>query len=105
MQQDTIRRQECTVEMARASTFVARPDRDLVSVSRVSRPFLRVSVLKVSGLVSASRATSFETLNIAKKWFRPSKISAIQRFLFVVFAGKKHPKQARKYQKFEKNST
>jgi len=44
--------------------------RDLVSVSRlVLRPFLRVSVSKVSGL---------ETLNIAKNWF--IKISIIKRF-------------------------
>ena len=47
-------------------------------------PFLRVSVSKVSGL---------ETLNVAKKWF--IKISVIQIFLFVVFAGKKQPKHAR----------
>jgi len=38
--------------------------------------------------------TGLETLNIAKKWF--SKISIIERFLFVAFAGKKQPKQARK---------
>jgi len=41
-------------------------------------PFLRVSVSKTTGL---------ETLNVVKKWH--SKIYIIQRFLFVVFAGKK----------------
>jgi len=41
-------------------------------------PFLRVSVSKFSGLDSVSKATSLETLNIAKKLF--SKISTIQRF-------------------------
>jgi len=38
--------------------------------------------------------TGLETLNIAKKWL--SKISIIQRFLFVVFEGKKQPKRVRK---------
>jgi len=54
-------------------------------------PFLRVSVSKVSGL---------ETLNIAKKWC--SKISIIQRFLFVVFAGKKQSKQVGKVPEIRK---
>jgi len=57
-------------------------------------PFLRVSALKVSGLVSVSKATGLETLIIAKK--RYSKISIIQRFLFVVVAGKKQPQQVGK---------
>ena len=75
--------------------------RDLVSVSRwVSWPILRVSVSKVSGLISVSKDTGRETLNIANKWFR--KISIIQRFLFVIFAGKKQPKQVGKFQKLEK---
>ena len=65
--------------------------RDVVSVSR---PSLRVSVSKVLGVVSVSMATGLETLKIAKKSF--SKISIIQRILFVTFAGKKQPKQARK---------
>ena len=47
--------------------------------------FLPVPVSKVSGL---------ETLNIAKKWF--IKVCIIQRFLFVVFVGKKQPKHVRK---------
>jgi len=38
-------------------------------------PFMPVSVSKVSGLVSVSKATGLETLNMAKKWF--SKISII----------------------------
>jgi len=41
-------------------------------------PFLRVSVLKVSGLVSILKVSGLETLNIAKKWF--IKIFKIQRF-------------------------
>jgi len=65
-------------------------------------PFLRVSVSKVSGPVSVWKATGLETLNIAKTWF--SKASILQRFLFVVFADKKQPKQVGKCQKIEKNS-
>jgi len=53
-------------------------------------PFLRVPVSKVLGLVTVSRVSGLETLNIAKKWF--IKISIIQIFFFVVFAGKKQPK-------------
>jgi len=45
-------------------------------------------------LVLVSMATGLETLNIAKKWL--SKISIIQRFLLVAFAGKKQPKKVRK---------
>jgi len=41
-----------------------------------------------------SMATDLETLNIAKKWL--SKISTIQRFLLVAFAGIKQPKKVRK---------
>ena len=41
-------------------------------------------------LVLVSMATGLETSNIAKKWL--SKISMIQRFLFVAFAGNKQPK-------------
>jgi len=41
-----------------------------------------------------SMATGLETLNIAKIWL--SKISIIQRFLFVAFAGKKQPKKDQK---------
>jgi len=46
-------------------------------------PFLRVSisVSKVSGLVSISKATGLETLNIVKKWY--NKISITQQILFV----------------------
>ena len=46
-------------------------------------PFLRVSVsvLTVSGLVSVSKATGLETLNVAKTWY--SKISITQQLLFV----------------------
>ena len=56
---------------------------------------MRVSVSKVSG---------FETLSIAKKWC--IKISIIQLFLFVVFAGQKQPKQknARNLKKFQVRS-
>jgi len=55
--------------------------RDLVSVTRrVSRPIFVSLGLK--------------TLNIAKKWNK--KISIIQQFLFVVFVGKKQPKQVGK---------
>jgi len=59
-------------------------------------PFLRVSVSKVSSLVSVSvlKATGLETLNIANKCY--SKFSIYQKFLFLVFAGKKHPKQVGK---------
>jgi len=66
-------------------------------------PFLQVSVsvLKVSGLVLASKVSALDTLNIAKKCF--IKIYIIQRFLFVVFAGKKQPKDVAKCQKFAKN--
>jgi len=53
--------------------------------------FLRVSVSKISGFVSVSKVSGLETLNIAKKWF--IKISIIQSFLFVAFAGKKQSKQ------------
>jgi len=49
--------------------------------------FLRVSVPKA--------------LNIAKKWL--SKISIFQRFLFVVFAGKKQPKHVGKRPEIKKN--
>ena len=67
--------------------------RDLVSVSR---PILRVSVLvsKDSGLVSVSKVSGLETLNIAKKCF--IKIFIIQTFMFVVFSGKKQPKHVGK---------
>jgi len=41
-------------------------------------PFLRVSISKVSGLVSVSNATGLETLNIAKKSY--SKITFFQRY-------------------------
>ena len=41
-------------------------------------------------LVLVLMATGLESLNIAKKWL--SKISMIQRFLFVAFAGNKQPK-------------
>jgi len=61
--------------------------RDLVSVSR---PILRISVSKVSSLVSISKAAGLETLNISKKCH--SKISITQQLLFVVFAAKKQPK-------------
>ena len=46
-------------------------------------PFLRVSmsVSKVSGLVSISKATGLETLNIVKNWY--NKISTTQQILFV----------------------
>ena len=64
---------------------------DLVSVSRrASRPVLQVLVSNVSGLVSVSKVSGLETLNITNKWF--ITISIIQRFSFVVFAGKKQPK-------------
>jgi len=73
--------------------------------SRSRDPFLRVSVSKVSGLdsVLVSNVPGLETLNIAKKWF--TKISKIQRFLFVVFAGKKQPKQVGKMPEMKKNSS
>ena len=61
-------------------------------------PFLPVSVSvlvsKVSGLVSVSKVSGLETLNTVKKWF--IKICIIQRFLFVVFVGKKQPKHVGK---------
>ena len=60
--------------------------------SRSRDPFLRVSDSNVSGL---------ETLNIAKKWF--IKIPIIQRFLFVVFAGRKQPKNVGKIPENQKN--
>jgi len=41
-----------------------------------------------------AKATGLETLNIAKKWF--SKISIIQQFLLVIFAGKKQAKHVGK---------
>ena len=41
-------------------------------------PFLGVSVLKFSGLVSVSKFSGLETSNIAEKWF--IKISVTQRF-------------------------
>jgi len=41
-------------------------------------PFLGVSVLKFSGLVSVSKFSGLETSNIAEKWF--IKISVSQRF-------------------------
>jgi len=75
--------------------------------SRSRDPCLQVSVSMVSGLVSGlvsvSKATGPETVKIAKKWL--SKISVIQRFLFIAFVGKKQPKQAEKSQKFDKTST
>jgi len=40
-------------------------------------PFLQVSVSKVSGLISVSKTTGLETLNVAKKWY--SKISIIRQ--------------------------
>jgi len=45
-------------------------------------------------LVLVSIATGLETLNIATKWL--SKISIIQRFLFVAFVGKKQLKKGQK---------
>jgi len=45
-------------------------------------------------LVLVTMATGLDTLNIAKKWL--SKISIIQRFLLVAFAGKKQPKKGHK---------
>jgi len=41
-------------------------------------PFLRVSVSKVSGVVSVSKISGLETLNIAKQWF--IQLSMFQRF-------------------------
>ena len=64
-------------------------------------PFLRVAVSKVLGLVSVSRATDLETLNIAKKWL--SDISIFDGFLFVVFAGKSNQNMSEKCQKSTKN--
>ena len=57
---------------------------------------LVVSVWKVSGLVSVlvSKVSDLEIINIAKKRF--IKISIIQRFVFVVFAGKKQAKHVGK---------
>ena len=57
--------------------------------------------MKSRDLVFVSMATGLENLNIAKKWL--SKISLIQQFLFVAFAGKKQLKKAEKCHKFEKN--
>jgi len=48
-------------------------------------------------------ATGLETLNIAKKWL--SKISIVQRFLFVAFVGKNNQKRSEKGHKFEKKLT
>jgi len=48
-------------------------------------------------LVLVSMATGLETSNIAQKWL--SRISIIQRFLFVAFVGKKQPKKVRKMPK------
>jgi len=45
--------------------------------------FLRVLVSKVSGLVSVSKVSGLETLNIVKKWF--IKISTIQIFFACCF--------------------
>jgi len=42
------------------------------------RPIFASLVSNVSGLVSVSKVSGLETLNIAKKWF--IKISVIQRF-------------------------
>jgi len=68
------------------------------TVMRSRDPFLPVSVSvlvsKVSGLVSVSKVSGLETLNTVKKWF--IKICIIQRFLFVVFVGKKQPKHVGK---------
>jgi len=50
-----------------------------------SRDSCRDKFLRV--LVSVSKVSGLDTLHIAKKWF--IKIFIIQRFLFVVFAGKK----------------
>jgi len=57
---------------------------------------MSTSVMESRDLVSfsVSNVSGLETLNIAKKWF--IKISILQWFLFVVFAGKKQPKQVRK---------
>jgi len=66
-------------------------------------PFLRVSVSKVSGLVSVSKAARLETLNVAKKWF--SKVPIIKRFLFVVFSGKKQQKHVGKMPEIRKKFT
>ena len=68
----------------------------------VSRLGLRLDThLETHFCESRSRSRKFQVssrsrsrdLNIAKMWF--IKISAIQRFLFVVFAGKKQPKHVR----------
>ena len=80
--------------------------RDLVSVSDESRdPFLRVSISKVlisvSDLISVSKATGLETLNIAKIWC--SKISIIQQHLLAVFAGKKQPNLSENARNLKKN--
>ena len=60
-------------------------------------------VSKVSGLVSVSKATGLQTLNIAKEWF--SKPSIFQWFLFVLFAGKKQSKQVGKMPEIWKKLT
>jgi len=67
--------------------------------------FFRVSIWKVSRLlsVSVSKATGLESLNVAKK--RHSNISIIRRSLFVVFGGKKKQNMSTKLQKCRKNST
>jgi len=55
-------------------------------------------------LVLVSMATDLETLNIVKKCL--SKISIMQRFLFVAFAGKKQPKKGQRNAiNLKKNST
>ena len=66
-------------------------------------PFLRVSVPKVSGLVSVAKVSGLETLNIPEKWF--NKISIILIFLCVAFTGKKQPKHVGKMPEIWKNSS
>jgi len=60
-------------------------------------------LVSVSGLVSVSKVSGLEILNIAKKWF--IKIFIIQIFSYVVFAGKKQSKHIAKMPETRKNSS
>jgi len=65
--------------------------------------FLRVSVTKVSSLVSVSKVSGLETLNIAKKSF--IKNSTIQRFFLLYLQVSNNQNTLEKCQKFEKDSS
>ena len=65
-------------------------------------PYLRVSVSKVSGLISVSKATGLEILNIAKNGI--VKFLQFNNFCLLYFQVRNNQNRSEKSRKFEKNS-